>query len=296
MKLNKKLLSYCIIILFSLVCLFFDIITVKNQDRLFTLFDEETEEFEPVIEETLKNVKILEKVENRCVLYIGDSLQLTLVDSNDNTKINSWNFNYISSNGKIANISSNGMVYGNSEGECVIKAINKNDPNVYDIVTIKVIDKNERLNFLNKYGELISIIHGETMKLDLNVGGNVALNELIWSSSDENVCEISNGYVYGKNIGVATITVESPTTGKKDSINIRVYNEKHTVQIPTKIYVNSLFVNNENINLSEIETHKYNVGDKIIINASCDTQNNSLVDFKIFSINGYPTSHILSLS
>ena len=51
MKLNKKLLNYCIIILFSLVCLFFDIITVKNQDRLFTLFDEKTEEFEPVIEE-----------------------------------------------------------------------------------------------------------------------------------------------------------------------------------------------------------------------------------------------------
>lgn len=285
MKINKKLISYIFIIVFSLTCLTFDIITIKNKDRLFALLDNEEEIYEPVIENSIENILINEKENNRCIVYIGESVQLTLTNPATDQKVNAWNFDFNSSNGKIANVSANGLVHGNAEGECIVKVTNKNDPNVYDIVTIKVIDKYERLNFLNKYGELISIIHGETMKLELNVGGDVALNDLTWSSSDENICTISDGYVYGKNIGVSTITVESKETGKQDTITIRVYNEKHTVQIPSKIYLNSLFVNSNNVPLSDIETHKFNVGDKVIINASCDTQNNSLVDFKILSHN-----------
>ena len=285
MKINKKLISYIFIIIFSLTCLTYDIITIRKKDRLFTLFDDKEEVYEPVIENNLEEIKINEKENNRCIVYIGESVQLTLTNPAANQKVNAWNFSFNSSNGKIANVSANGLVHGNAEGECIIKVTNKSDPNVYDIVTIKVIDKNELLNFLNKYGELISIIHGETMKLELNTGGDVALNDLIWSSSDENICTVSNGFIYGKDIGISTITVESTKTGKKDTITIRVYNEKHSVQIPTKIYLNSLFVNSNNVPLSEIETYKFNVGDKVIVNSSCDTQNNSLVDFKVLSPN-----------
>ena len=257
-----------------------DVFKVKEKGGLFSIFNFEETSEKKQIENILTEIEINEKLNGEYIVYLGDTLQLTL-KANIATTINAWNYNWLSTDQSVASVSTTGSVYGKKIGETTIRVTNKNDANLYDIVKIKVIERKNKLEFSNEYNQNLQLIKGEIKKLNINVGGSVALGKLEWISSDENKCMVNDGYLYAKENGQVTITVKSLVDSKYfDMIHIEIYNVLDKVEIADDININAIYINNKEISGS-IRDYDIYVGDVITINSSCNISNNAMVNFSI---------------
>lgn len=277
---KKKNIVYIIGILLFISFIAIDVFKVREKGGLFSIFNFEETSEKKQIENTLTEIEINEKLNGEKIMYLGDTLQLTL-KANIVTNLNAWNYNWLSTDQSIASVSTTGSVYGKKIGETTIRVTNKNDANLYDIVKIKVIERNNKLEFSNEYQQNLQLIKGEIKKLDIHIGGSVALGKLEWISSDEKICTVQDGYLYAKENGQVTITVKSLVDSRYfDSINVEIYNVLDKVEIADDISIHAIYINNKEINGSMSDYDIY-VGDTITINSSCNTSSNAMVNFSL---------------
>ncbi len=280
---NKNII-YVILIILVMFIIAIDVYTVRKKGGIFNIFNFKEDSKQTYNNNILKNVEINGKLNGEIIVYLESSFQLTLT-SNLSSNANRWDYNWLSTNQNIATVSTTGNVYGKNSGMTTVRVTNKNDSNIYDIVNIRVIEKDNKLEFSNEYESTIQLIKGEIKKLDVNVGGNIALGQLQWSSSDIDICNVEDGYVYAKENGKVVITVKSLKDSKYfDTIDIEISNESYTPEVPNDININAIYVNNKEVT-NNIETLDIYVGDIITINSSCNVTTNAMVNFKLITDN-----------
>lgn len=282
-KKNNKILSI-IILSITIIFLGIDCLAVSRNKELINIYFEKEEKVNITVPNTLEEVKIKEKTNNALLIHFGESKQLTLSCNLSDRVVSTYNYTWISSNPSIASVSSTGLITTNSFGECIIKTTYKYDPNIYDYIKVKVVDKNNRLSFREVYGNSVDIIYGEMLKLDIYTGGLVDTTKLVWESNNEEVCTVKEGYVYAKGVGQTTIKVTYPELNLTDNLNINVYTKKYTVTKPTSVNINAVFLNNQMV---ELENNKLVVyeNDRIIINAGGNSRDFGSVVFSSTSDN-----------
>ncbi|MDO4298907.1 MAG: leucine-rich repeat protein [Lachnospiraceae bacterium] len=133
---------------------------------------------------------------------------------------------YTSSNKKIATVDKNGKVKGIAAGTVKITATTHNGLKAY--YTVQVVKPVKAIS-LNK--ETVTIIHGKsfTLKASLNKG---ASETILFKSSNTNIAPVnSDGKIWAKSTGKATVTVYT-ASGKSTACTVYVIPKKVTVAKP----------------------------------------------------------------
>lgn len=253
---------------------------------LMGIFHLKTERNENIIEQpTVNEVSIREKDGSNIFVYLNETKQLTLEDNLGTSKINAWNFTWISSDVSVAVISNTGLLIPKSVGTTVVRVTNKNDVNLFDVVKVEVLDKTNNLKIKKDSDTTKPLILDEIKKVELITGGKVSQNDIIWISSDKNILSVIDGYVYAHNIGRATITATSSYDSMySDSIEFEVKDNSIQITPISKININHLYVNRKEVCLDDMSKMVFRSDDEIVINASSDCSQYSPVVFS--SVNG----------
>lgn len=279
--------NYLLISLLLLFVLVIDIVFVNLKGGLVGLFHINDENNKEVGEfETTTSISIVQKKEDRNIVYLNEPLQLTLMDNLGNRNLNGWDYTWIASDTSIVSISSTGLLIGKAEGETIIRVTNKNNVNLFDLMKITVVGKENKLRFSSNSGNDTDLILGEVRKLEIITGGDISLNEIIWSTSDPNIISVNNGYITAKSLGNAIITVTSKINANfTDKITLKVKDNSSKLESPTKVQINQIFINNKQITFDELTNKTFKIGDKLVINASTNIEINNQVTFKTISDN-----------
>jgi uncharacterized protein YjdB len=167
---------------------------------------------------TIKEVKATGvKLERSSVdIVIGNSF--TLIASVSPSNVTNKNVTWSSGNRGIATVSSNGVIKGVKAGKVTITVKTVNSKTAKCAVTVLPLPTKVTLN-----NKTATIAVGGSHTLKATVTPSNAVNKMItWTSSDENIAEVSsNGKVTGMSIGTVTITA-STTNGKKASCDVTV--------------------------------------------------------------------------
>lgn len=164
-------------------------------------------------------------------IEIGDSVRLlaTVSPSNASDKTVKWS----SSNDKIAEVSSTGLVTGKNDGTVTIIAETVNGLRAYAEVTVK---RGEILpTAVSVKPETSSISVGQKLQLSATIEpANATTKSVTWSSSNTTIASVStSGVVTGKAAGTAIITVKT-ANGKQATATIKV---ESTTVMPTGITI-----------------------------------------------------------
>ena len=279
---NKKR-NYIIILILLVIVIFMDIgFTITNGGLvgIFHLNDQKNKNNE-INNEVVSSIEINEKKENGNVIYLNESTQLTLSDNLGNHNLSSWNYTWITSDSNVATISSTGLLIGKGIGNATIRVTNKNNVNLYDIINIQVISSENRLRFSTTGNNEDSLILGEVRKLSIITGGDVALHDIIWTSSNDNIISVKDGYVTANSLGKAMITVTSKFSSiYYDTITIEVKDNTSKLESPTEIYINHIYMNGAEISLEELKNETFHIGDRLVINANTNVSSNQQVTFE----------------
>lgn len=144
-------------------------------------------------------------------IQIGDSVKLTATvsPSNASNKSVTW----ISSDQKIAEVSSTGVVTGKSVGTAVITAKTVNDIKAYATITVEAgTILPESIKIEPKEAE---IGVGKTVNLTATISPlNATEKSIKWSSADDKIAKVSStGVVTG--VGKGTVTITAKTANNK---------------------------------------------------------------------------------
>jgi len=264
----KKIISFLIIVisLFILIC--FDSILINKKGGLVGLFHLNDDVTTQEIEKLKDSIWINEKENQEIKLYLGENLQLTISDNLGNTSLNAWNFTFMTTDVNVASVSSTGQLIAKKVGNTSLKVTNKNDCNLYDIVSVTVENKSDTLKIVKSSGISDAMILKEIKRLDVITGGCISRDELEYVSSNPDIVEIKDSYLYAKGIGSAVITVSSKINKSfSDSVEITVKDDFIRLVPTTRININHLFVNKKEVTLDSLTLTPLKVGDELIINA-----------------------------
>ena len=192
------------------------------------------------------NINKIQIREKDIELYVNDTYELTVgIFPLNATNIN---LSYSSKDPNIATIE-NGIIKANGLGTTEITVRDEYN-NYYDKTNVIVYENpnNVEINDLEFNDEEITMYVGSSKELSYITDPVNADNNLIWSSSDNDVVEVDNGVVKANNPGEATINVTKEEVSKR--INVKV--------IPVPL----LSINNKDnhIYLSPGETYSLNLG------------------------------------
>ncbi len=238
---------------------------------------------------------------NKLTINVEESRQLVVIDDIGSTKINSWDYSWLSSDQNVATISSTGILIGKKVGKTTIKVASKNNVNLFDVVEVEVTNKNNTLKIDKSDATLGELILNEVKKVPYEVGGLIKNTELKWTSSDESVVSVKNGYLYANGIGAAIIKVTSTTNPNySDQLNVLVKdNSIKTVPI-NEVSINHIFINKKEIDVEKFGKQSLVVGDELIISASADTSSGQVVftteneGLKYISSDDYIVTYVLT--
>lgn len=136
---------------------------------------------------------------------VGREITLTTVVLPDNTT--SKGINWETSNGDIATIDEYGVLKGISEGEVIVTATAKADSNVKDTLKVLVIPSTRNLQSITIKGAKNYLVLENTFSLEVVFNPVDYTNqEVEWSSSNEKVATVENGYVTAISTGTCKIT------------------------------------------------------------------------------------------
>ena len=121
---------------------------------------------------------------------------------NETFKINAYkmpsgditNLIYTSLNENIATIDSDGLIKGISLGETIIVISSKEDSNIKSLCKIKIIDNKNIYNFSIDNNN-IDINTLKPFKININIEPLELYKNIVWSSSDNNICKIDNDMI-----------------------------------------------------------------------------------------------------
>lgn len=271
MKKYKNLLIIILLLLLIIIPSF-----LKNDHLLpfLSLFDQnEVEE----TKSTLSFVQIKEKENNMITVFLNKTFQLSL-SSNIKEIENTSDYQFLSSNSLVASISSNGLIIPKACGKASIKVTNKNDCNIYDSVIINVINSTNTLKIIKETSTTEPLLLKETRKIPLELGGDIKEDDIEWTSSDDNIISVNNGYCYGKALGKATIKVFSKSNPEYfDEITLEIKDDFIRLDSPTELKINHYYLNKQEITKDRLINQPFEVGDEIILNASTNATKNSQV-------------------
>ena len=177
---------------------------------------------------------------NKINVDVGSSMLVNVVFNPVNAT--NRNITWTSSDNEIVRIV-NGVIYGNKEGNATIVATASNGMKAQAYVTVNSQNtiKPESINLSQKD---LTMYLGESVNLSAAISpANATNQEITWSTSDNNIASVDNGYVVAKKAGSVTITATT-SNGKKDTCTILVRNSNIDVQ---SIFMNS----NETMNAGE---------------------------------------------
>lgn len=211
-------------------------------------------EFEVYREFNIETVKVNDINE---VISIGETFSLETTITPDNAQHKP--LIYTSSDEQVININEKGVVTALSEGTATLTVASKDNPEIKDEVTIRVVDGEiKALEFRFDASE-ITLTPRDIRFLDYTVYPTNAVNPdvaVTWSSSNENVATVDqNGKVTCKSIGEAIITVTSvEDKNVKGQITIQVTNPNYNSQYDLmhdrwlrRVVGENLDLNDENI-------------------------------------------------
>lgn len=168
-------------------------------------------------------------------MKVGDATEIiasTLPLNSSDGKV-SW----YSSNEKVATIDNNGNIIAHQAGNCTITCITT-DRNYKEACNVKVTQPATGIELNPKTYTFKGI--GKTLQLVANVLPEDASNkDVTWTSSDNSVCVVSNGFVVSIGYGKSTITATSIDGGYKATCDINVEEDVNgipTIKVSTENY------------------------------------------------------------
>lgn len=197
-----------------------------------------------LLEKHSVNMKVGEKGNISALIYPTDADDASVV----------WE----SSNENIAKVDTNGIITANKPGETWIRAISKDNSEAKDSCKVNVAQPASGiyLNYTNY--ELDEI--GESVELKAFVTPDDASNKNVrWTSTNESVCVVSNGIVFGVGYGTSVIIANTEDGGYLALCTITVTN---TTDITSTEYNNSSL--NQIFNLDGTKVSRLQKGLNII--------------------------------
>lgn len=133
---------------------------------------------------------------------------------------NNCTLNYESSNQDVFVVNDQGDIEAIGVGEAIL-TIKSND--IEKKVNIYVVDRETMVTDINIIEDNLSLNVGDKYLLEIEIFPTKGTYEdLIWTSSDNDVINLSNGYIEAKNDGIAQVTVSLNDGSIIDKIDIEV--------------------------------------------------------------------------
>lgn len=298
----KKIKSFLIILISFLILNVVDAALVHRYGGLFGLFhinDEIVENQQP--SPRANEIHIRGTNSNKLTINVEESRQLVVIDDIGSTKVNSWDYSWLSSDQNVATISSTGILIGKKTGKATLKVTSKNDVNLFDIVEVEVTNKDNTLRIDKSDTTLGELILNEVKRVPYEVGGVIKNTDLKWISTDESVVSVKDGYLYANGIGDAVIKVTS-TVNPNYSDQLKVIVKDNSIKTTpiNKVTINHIFINKKEIDVEKFGKQSLVVGDELIISASADTNNGQVVfsteneGLKYISSDDYIVTYVLT--
>lgn len=211
-------------------------------------------------------IDIINKKDN---YYVDDKIELKA--SPNPSDVPMKKVTWTSSDNNIASVNSDGVVSAKSAGTVVITATNENG--ITGTLSLTIESKSNvsgiKINESN-----INIYSGDKLQLTTTlVPSNSPLEELVWTSSNNNIVTVDNGLISAKGNGTATITVALKNKPSiKYSVDVKVtrteisltkednsiLNGSHVLPLNSSIKV-KVTSNNKNAKLKYSATNGLNV-------------------------------------
>ena len=181
-------------------------------------------------------------------IMVGNTYKLNYKFSPSNATLHDIYF--LSSDESIATIDENGKIKGISEGQAIIKVIDKIS-GVNSETTVKVYPKTTKNPTTGKEetSEVKSITVSEknisltvdgSRKVNVTIKPSNANKEVTWQSLDDNIATVNNGIITGRKVG-NTKVIATTVNGKEAYIDVKV--------VSKSISVTGIRVKNNNIKL-----------------------------------------------
>lgn len=142
---------------------------------------------------------------------------------------------WTSSNEEIATVDNNGKVTAHKAGFCTITCIT-NDRHYKE--TCKIIVTQPVSSIELDYKEYTFNGIGKTLQLNANILPSNATNkEIVWTSSDNSVCIVSNGLVVSLAKGISTITATTVDGGHVATCLVTVLQPAESISLDVSQYI-----------------------------------------------------------
>ena len=128
--------------------------------------------------------------------------------------------NYESSNQDVFVVNEQGDIEAIGVGEAILTV--KSD-DIEKKVNVLVVERETMVTDINIIEDNLSLNVGDKYLLEIEIFPTKGTyNDLIWSSSDNDVINLNNGYIEAKNDGIAQVTVSLNDGSIIDKVNIEV--------------------------------------------------------------------------
>ena len=170
----------------------------------------------------VKSVKVTNVAKKKLILKVGDKFKLkTKVTVSPNKKANK-KLKYSSSNKKVATVSSQGVITEKKKGKATITVMSKVMKKKKVKIALTVEEAVVKKITLDETDLTLEVDEEYELECEFTPS-SFDLEDVTWSSSDEDVAEVDDdGVIYANEEGTAVITVEADEGGAKATCKVTV--------------------------------------------------------------------------
>ena len=220
------------------------------------------------------------------VLEVGEKFKPTLTFYPDNLSQYDKNVFWSTSNSNIISIDYFGNITALKKGTAVVNITSSKNKDISKSIKLMVVEKNNTLVFHNSYYNSEKVYSvGQISKIDYTIDGKISLDGITWSSSNQSVVTVEDGYLIANSIGTAIVTATSLYDDTYTTSFKAVVRGKYTSVMPNEIIFGKYFIV-DNYKYSEEEFNSVNkyVDNVIEISATTDQEmlSNIIFNFTIY--------------